>query len=108
MANKAKILLDDVNECIDGSRTHMTFLKEMGYVKGQRKVKMKMTRVDDDGDDNLIVFELIDPTEPKREVAFSFLFDRSQGDGVILPFPYSKYQGLEDEERASLDDASDS
>lgn len=94
MKKTAKILLDDINQHIDDKKASMLFLKDMGYVRSGNKVEVKAAKINEEGTDNFIVYELTAVDEPEREVPFAFLLNRAKDDGVILPFPYSKYKGL--------------
>ena len=90
MSTVAKQLLADVNAAIEGRRALKTFLKEMGYVISPRHVQVAITRADGTGKDHFVVHELKDEDDPNRVVTFSFLYDRAQENGVVLPFPYTK------------------
>lgn len=94
MSATAKELLADINAALEGRRALKTFLKEMGYVISQRCVLVSLQRADDTGRDHFVVHELLDEDDKSREVPFSFLYDRAQENGVVLPFPFSKYQSL--------------
>lgn len=102
MSTAAKQLLQDVNEFIETKRALKTFIKEMGYTFSKRCVFVKLQKKDASGDDRLIVHELLDPDDEKREVGFCFLYDRAQENGVIVPFPYSRYAALTRKEKAKV------
>lgn len=94
MSTTAKQLLDDMNTAIEGRRALKTFMKEMGYTISPRCVLVSLNRPEGDGKDHYIVHELLDEDNPERAVPFSFLYDRAAENGVVLPFPFSKYEGL--------------
>lgn len=94
MSTTAKALLADINEAIEGRRALKTFIKEMGYVISPRQVRVSLQREDGNGKDHFIVHELKDEDKPERQVPFSFLFDRAQANGVILPHPFTRYESL--------------
>lgn len=103
MSTVAKQLLKDVNDFIETKRALKTFIKEMGYVFSKRCVFVKFDKKDGSGSDRLIVHELLheDEEDREREVGFCFLYDREAENGVILPFPYSKYASLTKKSKAS-------
>lgn len=90
----AKDLLADINEATDYRRASLEFIKQMGYKKTANRVLIKLDKTGGEGEDSFIVYELEDEDDSKRKVPFSFLYDRAKDDGVILPFPYSKYEAL--------------
>lgn len=100
MSTVAKQLLQDVNEFIDSKRALKTFIKDMGYTFSKRCVLVRVQRKDGSGDDKLILHELLDEADQKYEVPFCFLFDRKADNGVVLPFPYRKYETLTKQDKA--------
>ena len=94
MSNAAQILLEDVNANVDAKPASAKFLKEMGYKRSENCIVLKATRGDTNTVDSFLVCELLDVDDEKREVPFSFLLNRATEQGLILPFPYSKYKGV--------------
>ncbi|RTL07604.1 hypothetical protein EKK58_00085 [Candidatus Dependentiae bacterium] len=101
MSTTAKQLLADINAAISGRRALKTFIKEMGYVISPRCVLVSLHRQDGEGKDHFVVHELLDEDNHEREVSFSFLYDRASENGVILPFPFSKYESLAKKKKKS-------
>lgn len=103
MSTAAKNLLADINTAIEGRRALKTFIKEMGYVISKRYVQVALHREDGTGKDHFLVHELKDEDNPDREVGFSFLYDREQENGVILPHPFSRYESLAKKKKPRVD-----
>lgn len=101
MSTTAKELLADINAAISGRRALKTFIKEMGYVISPRCVLVSLHRQDGEGKDHFVVHELLDEDKKEREMPFSFLYDHAAENGVILPFPFAKYQGLAKKKKKS-------
>lgn len=85
-------MLEDINAHTWDKRASVIFIENMGYKKSGRHIPLRMTPVEvSEKPGNLVIFELKDVEDPHRKVPFCYLFDRTLEDGVILPFPYSKY-----------------
>lgn len=94
MSTAAKNLIADIHAMLDKRRALKTFITEMGYSFSARHVLVKLNKADGSGNDHFVVHELKDADDPARIVPFSFLYDRAENNGLVLPHPFSRYEDL--------------